>query len=316
MGQQALTQLHVIGVSYRGSRPAEGDERALDAYAAAGLYAEAGVPFALREPAMPEQLREADEPANLGLINGAIAAEVAAARRVGAGVLLTGGDCSHCTGVLGGLQDAHGPAARIGLVWFDAHGDFNTPRTTLSGMLGGMPVAVCAGLAFPIWRERAHIAAPLPTDRIVLVDVRNLDPPEAQLIGATDAVIAAAAPGRPGAALEQAVADLAARCDLLYLHIDHDILDERYTPNHGTKEPNGPSLEEVQAAASVVLATGKVAALALVSVYGAGPGSDISVASGSALLGHALRSWHAHGLPKQLFTAETQRRRGQKKVQL
>ena len=58
-------------------------------------------------------------------------------------------------GVFGGIQEAYGPTVRVGLLWLDAHGDFNTPRTTLSGMLGGMPVAVSAGLAWPNWRERS-----------------------------------------------------------------------------------------------------------------------------------------------------------------
>jgi arginase len=297
-----LTALQVIGVRYRGSRLASGDERALDAYATSGVYAETKAPFTVSEPRFPEHRRSGDEPENLGLIGGEIADEVAAARRAGHAVLLTGGDCTHSTGVLGGLQDAHGAAARIGLVWFDAHGDCNTPRTTLSGMLGGMPVAVCAGLAFLQWRERSHIAAPLPTDRILMVDVRNLDVPEEQLIRATDIAIAAVAPGFGGVELAQAVAELAARCDLLYLHIDSDILDASLVPNHGTREPNGPSLEQVQAAIATVLTTGKVAALALVSVYGAGEGSETSVASGIALLQESLRAWAAHGLPALLGT--------------
>ena len=231
------------------------------------------------------------------MIGGAIAESVAAARRAGAGVVLTGGDCTHSTGVLGGLQAAHGPGARIGLVWFDAHGDCNTPRTTRSGMLGGMPVAVCAGLAHPGWRERSHIIVPLPTDRILMVDVRNLDPEEQQLIRATDITIAAAAAGLPGADLASSVAGLAARSDLLYLHIDSDILDASLVPNHGTKEPNGPSMVQVQTAIEAVIATGKVAALAVVSVYGEGEGSAISVASGIELIGGALRSWRQYGLP-------------------
>jgi len=211
---------------------------------------------------------------------------------------MTGGDCTHLTGVVGGLQDAHGPAARIGLVFFDAHGDFNTPRTTLSGMLGGMPVAVCAGLAYPNWRERSHIAAPLPTDRIVMVDVRNLDEAEEQLIRATDVVIAAPAPGFPGEDLEQSIADLADRCDMLYLHIDSDILDESYVPNHGTREPNGPDMKQVHAAIDTVMAIGKVVAFAVVSVYGKGEGSDVSVASGIELIRGGLESWRRHGLPQ------------------
>ncbi len=292
---QPLEALHVVGVRYRGSRPAERDERSLDAYARAGVYGSTGLPFTYNEVAFPEAQRAAEETDNLGLIGGEIAREVAEARAAGRAVLMTGGDCTHITGVLGGLQDAHGPAARVGLVWFDAHGDFNTPRTTLSGMLGGMPVAVCAGLAYPRWRERSHIAAPLPTDRIVMVDVRNLDPAEEQLIRATNVVIAAAEPGRPGADLAGVIADLATRCNLIYLHIDSDILDVSLVPNHGTREPNGPLMPAVLHAVDQVMATGKVAALAVVSVYGEGAGSEISQASGVALIAGGLQSWQRHG---------------------
>jgi arginase len=161
-----------------------------------------------------------------------------------------------------------------------------------------MPVAVCAGLAWPRWRERAHIAAPVPTDRILLVDVRNLDPAEEQLIRATSATVAAPAPGFPGRDLRQAVTELAARCDVLYLHVDSDILDAAWVPNHRTREPNGPDLAQVQDAIDVVMATGKVVAFAVVSVYGEGEGSQRSVASGIALVRNGLKSWRQHGLPR------------------
>jgi arginase len=67
MKTQALTALQVIGVRYRGSKPAEGDERALDAYAASGVYSTAGVPVTISEPQMPEAQRSDDEPSNLGM---------------------------------------------------------------------------------------------------------------------------------------------------------------------------------------------------------------------------------------------------------
>jgi arginase len=157
---------------------------------------------------------------------------------------------------------------------------------------------VCAGLAWPLWRERAHIAAPLPTDRILLVDVRNLDPAEEQLIRATSATVAAPAPGFPGRDLQAAVTDLAGRCDALYLHIDSDILDAALVPNHRTREPNGPDLAQVEAAIETVMATGKVVAFAVVSVYGEGEGSQTSVASGISLIRSGLESWRQHGAPK------------------
>ena len=283
--------LEVVGVRYRGSAPALDDERALDAYIAAAVYWEGGTQVSYGEPLLPPARRSDDPPTALGQICAAIADAVVAGRRAGRPVLITGGDCTHSVGVLGGLQLAHGPTARVGLVWLDAHGDFNTPRTTLSGMLGGMPVAVCAGLAHPGWRELAGVSAPLPTDRILLVDVRNLDAPEEQLIRATDAVIAAVEPGRMGVELAAAVADLSARCDLIYLHVDSDILDASLVPNHGTREPDGPALPAVAQAIQLVMATGKVAAFAVVSVYGAGEGRDVSVASGLSLIRAGLESW-------------------------
>lgn len=294
---KAITGLQVVGVRYRGSNFAPADERCLDTYVATDAYASAGVAVTIDEPRMPEMLRREAEPDNLGLIGGAIAEQVAAGRRAGRAVVMTGGDCSHITGVIGGLQDAHGPTTRIGLVWFDAHGDFNTPNTTLSGMLGGMPVAVAAGLCFPFWREAAHIASPVPTERIVMVDVRNLDVPEEQLIRATAVTIARVAPGFHGDVdLSSAMATLAERCDLIYLHIDADILDLRYVPNHGTREPNGPDMDQVLAAVETVMATGKVAAYAVVSVYGNGEGAATSRASGVELVRGGLERWARYGM--------------------
>ena len=298
MATQPLAGVRVIGVRYRGSKPAVRDERALDAYTASGVYEAFDFPVSVVEPQFPEDKRTNEPTDDLGLMGGAIANEVASAVQSGIAPMMVGGDCSHITGVIGGLQDVYGPDAKIGLVWFDAHGDFNTPRTTLSGMLGGMPVAVSAGLAYPRWREFSHVAAPIPTDRILMVDVRNLDEAEEQLIKATDVTIAAPAPGFPGEDLKTAVEDLAARCDLLYLHIDSDILDESFVPNHGTREPNGPDMQQVQAAIDTVMATGKVVAYAVVSVYAEGEGSETSVASGIELLRSGLDTWNRYGLPE------------------
>ena len=290
-----LTGLHVVGVRYRTTAPAGDDERGLDAYAASGVYASADVPFQVVEPRLPANAPLNDPVRSLGLLNGAIADAVAAARRTDAAILMTGGNCTHVTGVVGGLQEAHGPGLRLGLVWFDAHGDFNTPETTPSGMLGGMPVAVCAGLAHAPWRELSHIVAPIPTDRILFVDVRNVDPAEEDLIWATDASVAAAAPGFPGEDLAGAVARLNATCDAITLHIDADFLDASLVPSHGTKEPNGPDLDETAAAIDTVMATGKVVALALVSITNRGVEGRVSMASGIELLRRGLASWRTHG---------------------
>jgi arginase len=287
--------LHVVVVRYEGSARMAEQSDPTPAYAASGIYDAFG-PATVVEPVMPDGGDLLEPVAALGALGGEIAEAVAAGRREGRGVLVTGGHCAVLPGVLGGLQVAHGAEARIGLVWFDAHGDFNTPRTSLTGMLGGMPVAVAAGLAWPEWRERSRMVVPIPTDRIVLVDVRNLDPAEEQLIQATDATVAAAAAGRPGADLGAAVDDLARRCDLIYLHIDSDVLDRRYVPNHPTVEPGGPDMTEVQSAVDRVMATGKVAALGLVAVWAHDEGGRTAVESATQLLRSGVESWQRHGV--------------------
>lgn len=297
MPNKSLEQIHIVGIRYLNARQSDDETSPLDAYSASDVYQAARVPFCYVEPELFPEQPEADEVENIGRLGGEIAEAVANGCEKGRGVLVTGGNCSHMTGVLGGLQQAYGAHSRIGLVWFDAHGDFNTPRTTLSGMLGGMPVAVAAGLAYPNWRELSGILAPLPSDRIVMVDVRNLDPAEEQLIRATEIVTAAPAPGFPGAKLAEAVDNLAARVDLIYLHIDADILDERYVPNHPTREPDGPDMAQVQAAIRTVMATGKVAAYAVVSVSGQGTGGKTSLASGNELIRTGLQAWSEFGLP-------------------
>jgi arginase len=297
MTPKSRSGLHVVQVRYfHGDRwPAESDP--VDAYAASGVYDLLGE-STVATPEFDEAGRGAERTETIGRIGGEIAEAVAQGRRAGKPVLVVGGACDALPGVLGGLQEAHGPTARIGLVWFDAHGDFNTPRTTLTGMLGGMPVAVAAGLAYPRWREFSRQPAPLPTDRIVMVDVRNLDPAEEQLIRATEVVIAAPAAGFPGADLAAAVRDLADRCDLIYLHVDSDVLDARYVPNHLTAEPNGPSMEQVLGAIETVMATGKVAAFGVVAVWAGGNGGDMAVASATDLIRGGLESWRRHALPE------------------
>jgi arginase len=233
-----------------------------------------------------------DDPiVNLGRYNALVADAVKAGVEAGAQPVLLGGTCSHLIGMISGLQQAYGATSRIGLLWFDAHGDFNTPRTTRSGMLGGMPVAVAAGLCHREWRELAGQVAPLPTDRIVIVDVRNLDPDEATLIAATDVQIARFGADGEIDEIETAVADLAKRVDHLYLHVDADVLDASEQPNHPTAEPNGPSLAATNAALAAVMATGLVRAFGVVSVNPTGPEGAVSLRSGIAMISAGLAAW-------------------------
>ena len=101
------------------------------------------------------------------------------------------------------------------------------------------------------------------------------------MVRATDIVIAAAAPGFPGEDLEQAVRDLAARCDLLYLHIDSDILDASLGPEPWHPGAKRPSMEQVRPRSRRSWHR-EGRGYAFVSVWPAGEGGDIAVDSGSS----------------------------------
>jgi arginase len=268
---------------------------AADAYYTAELHDQLpalGLEVAGRaRPVMEPAELSGDPIVDLGRYNAKIGDAIAAGIANGAHPMMLGGTCSHLIGMLSGLQQAYGPTSRIGLVWFDAHGDFNTPRTTHSGMLGGMPVAVAAGLCHPAWREGAGQTVPLPTDRIVMVDVRNLDPEEATLIGATDVTIAAFGDDGLIDDIETKVAQLAQHVDHLYLHVDADVLDASLQPNHPTAEPNGPGLDQTNRALAAVMATGSVRAFSVVSVNPTGPDGSISLESAIGMIRAGAAAW-------------------------
>lgn len=279
--------IHVVEVRYRHEELVRGPIHEADLYRESGIFESSGNPVSYSAPVLRDDSYETDPVGTLGTIGGQIADEVAQGLKQGKRVILAGGNCNSLPAMIGGLQSGLGSTQRIGLVWFDAHGDFNTPKTTLSGMLGGMPVAVSAGLCYGDWRMASRQDVPLPADRIIMVDVRNLDPDEAKLIGATDVTIVPAA----GNDLEQAVKELAGRVDSIYLHIDLDILDESYVPTHRTKEPNGPDVETTLAAMKTVIDTGKVSAIGMVSVYPNGDGGEIAVRAASDLLRESAQHW-------------------------
>jgi arginase len=107
----------------------------------------------------------------VALVDRALAAAVDGALADGARPVVLAGNCHSCLGTLAGL------AADVGIVWLDAHGDFNTPETSPSGYFDGMALAVAAGLAHDDLRARIGARA-VPGEHILLAGVRDLDPGE------------------------------------------------------------------------------------------------------------------------------------------
>jgi len=200
----------------------------------------------------------------VGLHGSHLADEVAALRREGGFPLALLGDCNGALGMLGGLE--RGGARRVGMIWFDAHADFNTPETTLSGMLGGMPVAVAAGLCLQRLRRQAGVEPPLDTADIVLAGVRDVDPLERDLVAehrlaAVD--VADLTGDRRG--LRRVTETLAAACDAIYVHIDLDVLDPDDAPGMNLPVPGGPTADALAAAIELCLSFERVATLGIAS---------------------------------------------------
>jgi arginase len=229
---------------------------------------------------------------NIGRLGASTAGLVANARRDGICSLVLAGDDTASIGVVSGLQQADGAGTAIGVVWLDAHGDFNTPETSFSGILAGMPVAILAGLAGPLWRGAAGLAAPIPTDRILIAGVRELDQQEETLLRSTDAAVIDADHVKQGVQFQRAIDRLANRCELLFLLIDLDVLDPHLIPSATTPSEGGLSIEETAAAIAKVLATEKVASVCVTSLNpGGGQRGERSVESTLALMEQALPNW-------------------------
>jgi arginase len=301
-------RVDLITVPYRYDEPGEGLGAGPGALLAAGLPEQmrgAGIELtgpheAYLDPAVCEKGRTA---LNVGRLGADTARLVALARRSGDAALVLTGDDTAAIGVVSGLQQADGAGTSIGVVWIDAHGDFNTPETSFSGILAGMPVAILAGLAGPLWREAAGLVAPVPTDRIVLAGVRELDEKEAELIRSTDVRVVQAGELRDGNRLAEVVGGLARRCTLIYLHVDLDVLDPRFVPSASTPSANGLTIEELVAAIGTVLGTGQVAAVAISSLNpGAGARGQRSVISATKTIEEALPAWTATPGPSASFS--------------
>ncbi len=186
----------------------------------------------------------------LGMALGHFADEVARNEREGwftVGLLAT---CPSMPGLVAGLQHS-GPARdaiRVGMLWLDAHPDFNTPETTRSGSLGGMPVAVATGRCLTGLRLDAKLDPPLADRYVVMGGIRETDPLEQHLLdqssieqlGVDDLTTASAA-------IRAQLDRLSRLTDKIYVHIDMDVLDPREVLGHGNKVEGGPTSEELAA---------------------------------------------------------------------
>ncbi len=289
--------LYIVSVPYRYDEPNKGLGAGPDALLSAGLpNALECIGFTVRETLVAHLDLETKEPGrtavNIGTLGASTAALVSHAITHGCPALVLTGDDTAAIGVVSGVQQAKGADARIGIVWLDAHGDFNTPETSISGILAGMTLSILAGLSGPNWRRAAKMTAPIPTSRILVAGVREMDEHEEALIRATDVRIVTADELVKDEIFQQAVSWLAADCDAIVVHLDIDLLDPHLVPSATTPSEKGLDLPAASMALRTVLETGKVVAWTVCNMNpGGGRRGERTIASTLKLVSDAIPAW-------------------------
>jgi arginase len=235
-----------------------------------GLLDEMGVEVTETRTA---KLTEADEKEygtiyRLGLASGHMSEIVSSQIRQGEFSLALISNCIGLMGVLGGVQrSGGGQPLRVGLIYFDAHADINTPETTRSGLMGGMPVASSIGLCFHRLRRQAGLEVPLPTKYVTYVGVREVDSLEYEILDSSDVeYITVDDVKTMSSAIREQMDRLSRVTDLIYIHIDTDVLNPGEMPGHTTPEPNGFTSEELADCLEVMCGYLNVACLGVASM--------------------------------------------------
>jgi arginase len=155
-------------------------------------------------------------------LQGLVSRQVRAAVDEGQLPLVLSGNCN--TAAIGSLAGA-GPE-NLGIVWFDAHGEFNTPETTTTGFIDGMGLAIAVGHC---WKEMVKGVpgfSPVPEENVVMAWVRAIDVAEQERFEASEVtVVGPDAEGQGLRALEDALDGLRSRVGRVYVHLDLDVLD-------------------------------------------------------------------------------------------
>jgi arginase len=177
--------------------------------------------------------------------------------------IVLAGSCDAAIGVIAGLDPG-----RCGVVWVDAHGDFNTPESSASGFFPGMSLAVVTGHCHQQLWASLDGRRTVPDELTVLAGVRSLSPAaEASRLRDSAIQVIAWDQGRPQGDITRALDRLASQADQVYLHIDNDAFDPQVAPGVVDEPvPGGLSLAQMEDLIRAVTARLPVAA-ATIATY-------------------------------------------------
>jgi arginase len=194
-----------------------------------------------------------------------IARAVARALREGRTPIVLGGDHSIALGTLGGLASVYGPG---GVLWLDAHGDLNTPETSPSGNVHGMPLGAALGRDPEAFASDAWPLPALEPEHVVLLGVRSLDEGERAFVRESGiGVYTMSELDRRG--IEPAVREALERLEgapFVHVSLDMDVVDPEMTPGVGTPVRGGLSYREAHLALELVAESGLMTSFEIVEV--------------------------------------------------
>jgi arginase len=232
--------LSLISIPYdsalRGVRMGAGPESLLNAGLANRLMASGHsvqIEAVEHKAEPPAEIRTAFE-----LMRG-VAARVHRAVESGRFPIVLSGNCNVAVGTRGGLGDG------VGVVWFDAHGDFHTPETTTGGFLDGSGLAILTGLCWRPLLKTVPGFRPVPEADIVLAGARDFEPVERTALDRSGVVVLSPDAVRNAKSLRSSLGDMAGRVSGAYVHLDLDVLDPAYGCANDYAAPAGLSPEEL-----------------------------------------------------------------------
>jgi arginase len=176
--------------------------------------------------------------------------------------LVLSGNCGSCLGTLGGLE-----LPDLGIIWFDAHGDFNVPDTTTSGFLDGMALAIATGRTWTSLAQTIPGFSYVPDWRVLHIGARDLDEAERYLMETSEMrmVEASLLDEQELFPVAKALDDMKRLTSTIYLHIDLDVLNASEAPanRYAALAPGGLRVDQLRGAILMVRKRFTVAAAAI-----------------------------------------------------